>query len=146
MHCDDPRGVWRDILTRLADRLGHDIEDVQASLAGLLQSLFQDHGVNTADLDVHLQSSDALSGTCDLEVHVTVMVLGTRNVGKDRIPVPFHHEAHRDTGDRLLDRHAGVHQAENAAAYRRHRRRTVRFCDLGDNSDRIREIGFIRQC
>ena len=51
-------------------------------------------------------------GARDLEVHVAVMVFGTGDVGQDRVSIAFHHQAHRNARDRLLDRHAGVHQAQ----------------------------------
>ena len=44
-------------------------------------------------------------------------------------------------GDRRLDRHAGVHQRERRAADRAHRRRAVRLERLGDDPDRVREVG-----
>ena len=49
-----------------------------------------------------------------------------------------HHEAHRDAGDRRLERHAGVHHRQRAAADRRHRRRAVRLEDVRDDADRCR--------
>ena len=73
----------------------------------------------------------------DLEVHVAVVVLGARDVGEHRplAGLLVHHEAHRHAGDRRLERHAGVHQRQRAAADRRHRRRAVRFEDVGDDAD-----------
>ena len=56
-----------------------------------------------------------------------------------------HHEAHRHAGDRRLERHAGVHQRQRAAAHRRHRRRAVRFEDVGDDADGVGEVLFGRQ-
>ena len=46
---------------------------------------------------------------------------------------------------RLLDRHAGVHKAQDAAADRCHRRRTVRLGDVRDDTNRVRKIGFVRK-
>jgi hypothetical protein len=38
----------------------------------------------------------------DLKIHIAVMVLGTGDVREDRITIPFHHEAHRDTRNRAF--------------------------------------------
>ena len=55
------RGANGEISSRgSAMALFHDIKDMQTALAGLLESFLQDHGVDAGDLDVHLQSSDAL--------------------------------------------------------------------------------------
>ena len=43
------------------------------------------------------------------------------------------------------DRHARIHQRERAAANRGHRRRTVRFHDVGNEAHGVREIGFRRK-
>ena len=86
-----------------------------------------------------------LLGAGDLEVHVAEVILVAEDVGEDDVVVAFLHEAHRDAGDRRLDRHAGVHERERAAAHRRHRRRAVRLEDLGDDADRVREVLVDRQ-
>ena len=51
-----------------------------------------------------------------------------------------HDQAHRDAGDRRLERHAGVHHRQRAAADRRHRRRAVRLEDVGDDADGVGEL------
>ncbi len=55
------------------------------------------------------------------------------------MPVAVHHEAHGDAGHRALDRHAGVHEGERAAAHGGHRGRPVRLEDVGDDADRVGE-------
>ena len=44
-----------------------------------------------------------------------------------------------------LQRNAGIHQRQRGAADRRHRRRAVRFGDLGDDADRVGELVLRRQ-
>ena len=87
----------------------HDVENLQARLAGLSQG-FAHHGdADAADLDVHLQRGDSLAGTGNLEIHVAVMIFGTGDVGEDGVLIAFHHQAHGDTGASGLERHASVH-------------------------------------
>ena len=81
-----------------------------------------------------------VGGAGDLEVHVAEVVLVAEDVGQDADLVALLDQAHRDAGDRRLDRHAGVHQRQRAAADRGHRRRAVRLEDLRDDADRVREV------
>ena len=80
----------------------------------------------------------------DLEVHVAVVIFGAGDVAEHGplAGLLVHHEAHRHAGDRRLERHAGVHQRQRAAADRRHRRRAVRFEDVGDDADGVGEFLF----
>jgi hypothetical protein len=55
---------------------------------------------------------DAARGAADLEVHVAEVVLVAEDVAQDGDLVAFLDEAHRDAGDRRLDRHAGVHERQ----------------------------------
>ena len=91
------------------------------------------------DLDVHLQRGDAVGGSGHLEIHVAQVILVAQDVGEDLVLVPFEHEAHRDAGDRRLDRHACVHQREARAADARHRAGAVRFEDLRHDADHVWE-------
>ena len=115
------------------------LEDGEARIARLHERLAQELGRDAGDLDVHLQGGDALVGARDLEVHVAEVVLGALDVGQDDVVVALHDQAHRDAGDRRLDRHAGVHQRERRAAHRGHRRRAVGLEHLGDEAHRVRE-------
>ena len=81
-----------------------------------------------------------LLGARDLEVHVAEVVLVAEDVGQHREAVAFLDQAHRDAGDVRLDRHAGVHQREAAAAHRGHRRGAVRLGDLGHDAQRVAEV------
>ena len=92
------------------------------------------------DLDVHLQRGDAVLGAGDLEVHVAEVVLVAEDVGEHLEAIAFLDQAHRDAGDRRLDRHARVHQREDDAADRGHRAGAVRLEDLGDDAEHVREL------
>ena len=107
-------------------------------------AVLHDLAGDAVDLDVHLQRIDAVVGTGDLEVHVAEVILVTEDVGQHGELVAFLDQAHRDTGDRRLDRHAGVHQREAGAADRRHRARAVGLGDLGDDADDVRELVHVR--
>src|SRR4051794_7255964 len=138
----DPRGELGELLARGVDRLGHLAQDELATLLGLGQGLAHDLERDARDLDVHLQRGDAVRGAGDLEVHVAQVVLDAGDVGQDRVVVALLDQAHGDAGDRPLERHAGVHEAERRAADRRHRGRAVGLQDVRHDADRVRE-GFL---
>src|SRR5690606_4027947 len=50
-----------------------------------------------------------------------------------------------NTGNRLLDRHTGIHHRECARTSGRHRRRTVRLHDLAVDADRVGEVLLVGQ-
>src|SRR3712207_7217622 len=55
-----------------------------------------------------------------LEVHVAEVVLDAGDVGEHDVVVALLDEAHRDAGDRRLDRHAGVHERQRGARSEEH--------------------------
>ena len=79
-------------------------------------------------------------GARDLEVHVAEVVLVAEDVGENREALAFLDQAHGDTGDRLRQRHAGIHQRQRGAADGGHRRRAVGLGDLGDDAQRVGEL------
>ena len=86
----------------LGNALAHLVEDVQPSTLRLRQRFAHDLSGDAADLDVHLQRGDAVSGPGDFEVHVTVVIFCAGDVGKDGVLVPFLHQSHRHTRHRRL--------------------------------------------
>ena len=141
----EARRVRAQLLTRLTQRLQHLAQNVQTALARLLEGLREDLAREAIALDVHLQRGDAAPGADDLEVHVAARVLAAEDVGQDRVLLALHHEAHRHTGDRLLDRDAGIHHRERRGARGRHRRAAVRLQDLAGDADRVGELFARRQ-
>src|SRR5690606_22125308 len=105
------------------DGIGHLTEDVLATALCLAERDLHDLFGDTGDLDVHLQRSDAVGRTCYLEVHVAEVVFIAEDVGENRETVTFEDEAHGDTGNRLCQRNASVHESERSAANRCHRGR-----------------------
>ena len=145
LHRLEARCVRAELLARRAQGLQHFPEDVQAAFLRLLEGFGEDLGSEAFALDVHLQRRDATTGTDDLEVHVAAPVFAAEDVGQDRVLLAFHYEAHRDAGNRLLDRHTGIHHRERARASGCHRRRAVRLHDLAVDADRIGEVLLRRQ-
>ena len=128
-------------VTRLGDRGGHDLEDGQAGLLGLVQRLGQHVGRETVDLGVELERGDRVGRAGHLEVHVAEGVLGAQDVGQGDVGVALVvDEAHGDTRHRRLDRHAGRHQRERRAADRGHRGRAVGGQDVGDHAQGVGEV------
>ncbi len=108
-----------------------------------MQRLAHDVLGDAAGLVVHLNCGHAFFGAGHFEVHVAEMILVAKDVGEDADLVAFLDQAHRDSRDCGLGRHAGVHQGEAAAAYGRHRGAAVTLEHFRDDSNRVREIGLI---
>src|SRR2546422_6436869 len=79
---DDARGVGGKLGARPGEGLAHDLQDVQARCARLLERLLHDRPRYAADLDVHLHGGDALVRPGHLEVHVSEVVLVAEDVGE----------------------------------------------------------------
>ena len=118
----DARSELGLLLAGRGDDRVHGVEQEQAAALGLREGFTHDLRRDAHDLDVHLQRGDAVARAGDLEVHVAVVVLGAGDVGEDGVVVAFLHEAHRDAGDRTLERDAGLHERERCAADGGHRR------------------------
>ena len=130
---------------RLGNRGLHDAEDVQAAFLRLRQRGLHDFLGDAGDLDVHLQRGHALVGAGDLEVHVAQMILVAEDVGQHGKAVAFLDQTHGDAGDVRLQRRAGVHQRQAAAAHRGHRRRAVGLGDFRHHAHGVAELFLGRQ-
>src|SRR5687768_6258135 len=143
---DDARCEVAHLGPNLGEDLGHLVEDRETGGEGLLEAVTDDRLADALDLDVHLQGGDAVPRSGHLEVHVTDRVLLAEDVGQDdERPVGLGDEAHRRTGDRCQDRHAGVHEGEGGTAGRGHRRGPVRGHALADEADHVGELVVRRQ-
>src|SRR5438094_3411235 len=118
---DDARRVGRELGARSLDRLLHDSQDLQPGLARLVERHLHDALVDRLDLQVHLQRRDAARGASHLEAPVAEVVLVAQDVGQHREAVAFLDQAHCDPRHVRLDRNAGIHQRQAAAADRGHR-------------------------
>src|SRR5476649_2887398 len=118
----------------------HFAQDVLAAFLGLRQRHLHDFLGDAHDLDIHLQRGDTVAGTSYLEVHVAQVIFVAQDVGQYGKLAAFLDQAHGDTGHVFFHRHAGVHQCQAAAAYRRHRRGTVRFGDFRYQAYRVAEL------
>ncbi len=79
---------------------------------GLLQCLLHDIFGDTGNFDIHLQRGDTFRCTGHFKVHIAEMIFITQNVGENRKAVIIFDEAHSDTGDRALNRNAGIHHGQ----------------------------------
>ncbi len=70
----------------VGERLEHLAEDVQASLARLIERALEDRALEARDLDVHLDGGDARVGAADLEVHVAEVILVAEDVAQRSRP------------------------------------------------------------
>ena len=70
------------------------------------------------DLDIHLDRSDTLVGTCHLEVHIAEEVLKPLDVCKEYeiLVLVTCHKTAADTGHLGLDRHACSHKSHAGSA------------------------------
>ena len=116
----DARNERLVVLAGLVHALAHLAKDVHAALMSLCQSLFENLVGKTVPLDVHLGSGDTVLGTCNLEVHVSEVVLVAEDIGQDCVAVIgmllVGDKAHGNSADHLLDGNAGVHEGEAASA------------------------------
>ena len=78
----------RQALRAVRDRLEHPGENRDAGVLRLGEGLLHDLAADAGDLDVHLQSGDALLRAGDLEVHVAQVVLRALDVGQDLVGSP----------------------------------------------------------
>ena len=117
------------------------VDDVVTACVGLLQSLLDDLGGQTVDLQIHLDGGDTLVSTGHLEVHVAVEVLKTLDVdhGIPRAVLGGDQTA-GDTGDGSGDRHTGVHQSQGRAADRALGGRAVGGDHVRDQTDGVGEL------
>src|SRR5690606_36934195 len=145
VHHFDARREFTELATAFGKGIGHLTEDVLAAALRLVERDLHDLFSDAGDLDIHLQRGDAVSGTCHLEVHIAEVIFVAEDVGADREAVAFEDQAHGDTGDGLCERNACVHQGERGAADGRHRGRTVRLGDLGNDAQRVGELLSRRQ-
>ena len=145
LHHLDTRRVLAELGAGRGQRLAHFAEDVHAPVLGLGERDAHDLFGDAGDLDVHLQRSYAAFGAGNLKIHVAEMILVAENVGEHRETLVLENESHRDARRGPLERHAGVHQRQRAAAHGCHRGRAVGFGDLGDDADRVWKFGLVRQ-
>ena len=145
VHHFDARCEFAELRTAFGDGLGHFAEDVLAAALCLAECDLHDLFGDTGDLDVHLQRGDAVGSTGNLEVHVAEVIFVTEDVGENREALAFQDQAHGDTGNRLCQRNAGIHQRQRGAADGCHRGRAVGLGDLGDDAQRVGELFRRRQ-
>ena len=98
-HRHDARCVLGEFRPHAWERLVHLAEYVNPSDARLRHRFLHDLEVESLDLDIHLDRRDSLLRPRDLEIHVAEVILGTENVGQDRVTLSFLDQTHRHAGD-----------------------------------------------
>ena len=71
---------WAYLSTWSRKNITHNGKDVHPAFLSLGKSLLHDFRCNARNLDIHLESCDTVSGSCYLEVHVSKMVLFTKDI------------------------------------------------------------------
>src|SRR6266446_9780006 len=84
---EEAGSVGRNFLAAFAERLFHDVEDFKTGFFGLREGFAHHLNADAEDLDVHLQSGDAVAGAGDFKVHVAVVIFGAGDVRENRILV-----------------------------------------------------------
>ena len=120
VHWDrDRRDPWSEeghFSTGRFDRFRHFAQDMKTSFLGLSQSRAHDVFIDAFDLDVHLNSGNAIFRAGDFEVHIAQVIFVTENVGENRNTGFFFDETHSNTGYWLRIRNPGIHQRHRSAA------------------------------
>ena len=78
LQAHDLGGGVANVRPGLGDGAGHDRQDLDPGLVGLLEGGGEHVGGQAVDLGVELQGGDEVGGAGHLEVHVTEGVLGAR--------------------------------------------------------------------
>src|SRR6185503_16631824 len=91
------RSITGGVATGSRDRFKHLVEDKEPSAKCLIEGFGHDSHGQPANLDVHLQGSDSIASAGYLEIHVTIMILGTSNICQNGVLVAFFHQAHSDS-------------------------------------------------
>ena len=140
-HAEHLGCVAAQLVAGLCDhRLDDLVQNIQAALAALLESLGNDVVGQAIDLDVHLDGSDALAGAAHLEVHIAVEVLHALNVQHGHPAVALGDQAAGNAGNGCLDGHACIHQGQRRAADRCLRGGTVGGEHLRHAADGVGEL------
>ncbi len=121
-HVYDARNVRLIVFAWCGNCFVDELENVQASLFGLAESLLKNFVGQTVALDIHLGGSDAVGGTGHLEVHVAQVVFVAEDVAEHGVlhVALIGDKSHGDACHRLLHLHASVEQCHAACAHGGH--------------------------
>ena len=103
--------VLRQFLPRLRNSLQHHfIQNVITCLMSFIECFLDHFRCQTADFQIHLNSSDTLFGTGYLKVHITEEIFQSLNIHHSHPAVTLSNQTAGNTGNRCLDRYTGIHQ------------------------------------
>ncbi len=141
----DPWCIFGLLFAGCRDDGVHRVQQEDPSATRLGQRLPHDLGCDAHDLDVHLQSRDSLTRAGDLEIHVSIVVLGSRDVGQNGVAFAFLDQTHRDTGDLCLQLDTCLQQGKRRAAHRGHGGRSIGLEDVRHNPQGVGRFVLCRQ-
>ena len=124
----------------------HLAKDFHACFASLFERCTNDVFTNAIDLKVQLNTGHAFWRTSYLKVHIAKMIFVADDVSQqDPVLISVLDQANADTRHRVGQRNTSSHQTESRTANAGHRRRAIRFENVADHTNRVREIFVIRQ-
>ncbi|OYW19304.1 MAG: hypothetical protein B7Z55_09120, partial [Planctomycetales bacterium 12-60-4] len=134
-------------LDKFADSYPHELSGGMRSRAALGRSLvtepvilLMDEPFSKLDPSIRAQMHEEVLRIAALKGMTVIFV--THDVGQQHKAIWLFDEADRDPRHRLGDRHTRVHQRQRRAAHGGHRAAAVRFRDVGDHANRVRELFF----
>jgi len=100
------------------------------ALPGLFQCLTENFLRKLMDLDVHLQSSDTLACSSDLEIHIAGVVFIAQDIRQNDHIVLVFDQPHGNAGHGGFDRNTTIHQRHDPGAHGPHRGRAIGLQNL----------------
>ena len=121
-------------MTRCWEDLKHFSEDVRPAFLGLLKRFGHQRRRESGNLDIHLQSGDALLCSGNLEIHVAEVVLQSLDIAENNELLAVRYQSHGDPGNGRRNGNTGVHQRQGRTTHRGHGSRAVRRHTLGNQA------------
>ena len=112
LELDDLGSSGTDIIPGGVEGLGHHLQNLEPSIASLVQSIGQHISRQPVDLRVELQRGHEVSRACDLEVHIAECIFGAQDVGERGVATLMKHQSHGDASHRRFDGHARIHERQ----------------------------------
>ena len=141
---NDLRRVIGEMIVDFGDTFEHLAENKSSAFLRLSDRVKHDLFGNAFDLDIHLNRSNTLFRTRNLEIHIAEEIFKPLNIRHNDVFTRFgiFDKPHGTTRDGSLDGNARIHQSHRGTAHGSHRGRTVRRKNIGHHADRVREFFF----
>src|SRR3972149_3130956 len=122
LHGVNSRGIRCKVFTWFSNCFTHLVKDKESSLSSLFERLFKHLMRYTAYLCIQLECCYPFLCSGYLEVHISKVVLKTKDISKNNNLVSFFHQTHCNASNMGLDRDPCIHQSKGTTAYRCHGR------------------------